>query len=464
VRKKLRTCFAAAWLVLFAAPGAPADVGAPSGGPRGTSDAAERTVKPRNIILMIGDGMGLAHISAARFHKGRLALEDMDHVGFSYTSSLENFVTDSSASATALASGYLILNGWVGLHPDGSPTKTVLEYAEEKGMWTGLVVTCRITHATPASMLAHVKSRGEEQKIAEQIAAADVECILGGGWDMFLPTRTIKIHEEMEVEPEPIFAAGPPRSRTHLISGSDLLGRRTIPIVERQLVGADGKAYGNRKDKKNLIEAMEKRGYRSVRSATELMVASSGPPQKLLGLFHSGAMPRANEGRSPSLSAMSLAALKHLSQSPRGFFLMIEGSQIDWGAHANDFDYAVTEAADFDDTVGVVRRFLEEAVIAEETLLVVTADHETGGLTLNVNSRSALALEPKWTTGYHTGIPVPVFTAGPGSREIAGIQSHVNIGRLLIERVVGQKVVFTYPRSERSPTAKADDSRAVGKK
>ena len=156
--------------------------------------AAERAaVKPRNIILMIGDGMGLAHISAARFHKGRLALEDMDHVGFSYTSSLENFVTDSSASATALASGYLILNGWVSLHPDGSPTKTVLEYAEEKGMWTGLVVTCRVTHATPACMIAHVKSRGEEQQIAEQIAAADVECILGGGWDMFLPTRTLKI-------------------------------------------------------------------------------------------------------------------------------------------------------------------------------------------------------------------------------------------------------------------------------
>src|SRR5688572_8604215 len=438
--------------------------------------AAERSgVKPRNIILMIGDGMGLAHISAARFHKGRLALEDMEHVGFSYTSSLENFVTDSSASATALASGYLILNGWVSLHPDGTPTKTVLEYAEEKGMWTGLVVSCRVTHATPACMIAHVKSRGEEHKIAEQIAAADVECILGGGWDMFLPTRTLKIHggEWWEGEEEgedgsgsgygndPTTAFLPGKGHTFLMSGSDLMRRRTIPIIEKQLVGADGKTYGTRKDKKNLIEGMEKRGYRFMRSASELMVASSGPPQKLLGLFNSGAMPKASEGRSPSLSAMSLAALKLLSQSPRGFFLMIEGSQIDWGGHANDFDYAVTEAADFDDTVGVVRRFLEDAGIADETLIVVTADHETGGLTLNASSRSG-ALEPKWTTGYYTGIPVPLFTTGPGSRGVAGIQSHVNIGRYLIETVVGQKIVFSYPRNDRSP--KGEDAPAVGKK
>ena len=160
---------------------------------------------------------------------------------------------------------------------------------------------------------------------------------------------------------------------------------------------------------------------------------------------------------------MSLAALKLLSQSPNGFFLMIEGSQIDWGGHANDFDYAVTEAADFDDTVGVVRRFLADQGIADETLIVVTADHETGGLTLNASSRSG-ALEPKWTTGYHTGIPVPVFTAGPGSRGVAGIQSHVNIGRYLIESVVGQKIVFPYPRNDRSPAASAGDARAVGKK
>jgi len=473
----LRSGLAIACLVLLSGRARGGDVGDPIA-VRGA--AAERTaVKPRNIILMIGDGMGLAHISAARFHKGRLALEDMDHVGFSYTSSLENFVTDSSASATALASGYLILNGWVSLHPDGSPTKTVLEYAEEKGMWTGLVVTCRVTHATPACMIAHVKSRGEEQQIAEQIAAADVECILGGGWDMFLPTRTMKIdggewwggEEDGEdgrgsgsgYGSDPTTAFAPGRGHTFLATGSDLLRRRTIPIIEKQLVGADGKLYGSRKDKKNLIEGMEKRGYRFIRSASELMVASSGPPQKLLGLFNSGAMPKASEGRSPSLSAMSLAALKLLSQSPNGFFLMIEGSQIDWGGHANDFDYAVTEAADFDDTVGVVRRFLADAGIADETLIVVTADHETGGLTLNASSRSG-GLEPKWTTGYHTGIPVPVFTAGPGSRGVAGIQSHVNIGRYLIESVVGQKIVFSYPRNDRSPAASPGDARAVGKK
>jgi len=229
----------------------------------------------RNVILMIGDGMGLAQISSARYKKGRLALEDMEFTGFSYTHSLEDFVTDSSASATALASGYLVLNGWVGLHPDGTPTKTVLEYAEEKGMWTGLVVTCGVTHATPASMAAHVKSRGSEEDIALQLSQLDIEVILGGGWEKFLPVRSTKLDGGSPVEP-PVFAAGR-GSAPLLVSGRDFLERS---LLTADKVGSDGKPYGVRKDKRNLIDEMEGRGYRFIRSAAQLALVSSGAPEK----------------------------------------------------------------------------------------------------------------------------------------------------------------------------------------
>jgi alkaline phosphatase len=404
---------------------------------------------------MIGDGMGLAQISAARFKKGRLALEDMEFTGFSYTHSLEDFVTDSSASATALASGYRILNGWVSLHPDGTPTKTVLEYGEEKGMWTGLVATSTITHATPACMAAHVQSRGSEDDIAVQFSQCDIEVILGGGWDRFLPVRSTRIGEEAPLEP-PIFAAGSRGSAAVLASGRGFL-ERSVLTADRH-IGADGKAYGGRKDGRNLIAEMEKRGYRFVRSAAELSLASSGAPAKLIGLFSSGAMPKVSEGRSPSLPAMSLAALRILSQSPRGFFLMIEGSQIDWGGHGNDYEYAVNEAADFDDAVAAVQRFLKDSGLEDDTLVVVTADHETGGLALGADGQLRLGTAPQWTTKGHTGIPVPVFACGPGARAFGGIQTHDGIGRKLIAHVCEGKATFAYPGGKHTPGAKPGPS------
>jgi alkaline phosphatase len=391
---------------------------------------------PRNVILMIGDGMGLAQIAVARYQKGRLALEDMKCAGFSYTHSLRNFVTDSSAGATALGTGYLIANGQVGVHPDGTRIKTVLEYAEERGLWTAMVVTCRVTHATPASLATHVDSRNSEDDIAVQLAESRVEVILGGGWDKFLPVRSTRIHWDR---------SGPDgRGGSFLASGKELLSPKTALLAEKPLLW-DAKPYGTRTDRRNLVGEMERRGYRFVRTSSELALASSGPPGKLLGLFHSGPMPKASEGRNPSLPAMSLAALKILSQSPQGFFLMIEGSQIDWGGHANDFDYVVNEAADFDNAVETVQRFLRDSGLERETLVLVTADHETGGLTLNVDSNLSMGVDPKWTTKSHTGIPVPVFSSGPCAELFSGIQTHEAIGRKVVECVAGRKLVFTYP-------------------
>jgi alkaline phosphatase len=200
---------------------------------------------------------------------------------------------------------------------------------------------------------------------------------------------------------------------------------------------------------------MEKRGYRFVRTAPELALVSSDPPGKLLGLFHSGPLPKVNEGRSPSLCAMALGALRILSQSPKGFFLMVEGSQIDWGGHENDFDYTMHETADFDTAVGTVLRFLREEGIDGETLVVVTADHETGGLSLQAHPSLARGFEPKWSTKGHTGSPVPVFSQGPAASLFSGITSHEAIGRNLIERVAARKIVFTHPGKGSYPSEKA---------
>ncbi len=413
--------------------------------------AADEPKAPRNVILMIGDGMGFNQLVSARYLKGPLAVENMKHMGVSHTHSLSSHVTDSSASATALASGYLIVNGEVGMHPDGTPTKLIVEYAEEQGKWTGLVATCRITHATPASMVAHLKSRGSEDDIAVQIAQSEVDVILGGGWDKFLPGLEQK--NRLDLPPLPIDTALLKDAESLFASFRDHR-ERSMPVTAEVPLLKNNAPYGTRTDGRNLIGEMTARGYRFIRTGAELSLITSGPPGKVLGLFHSGPMAKVSEGRTPSLSAMSVAALKILSQSPKGFFLMIEGSQIDWGGHANDFDYTQNEAADFDTAIGAVLRHLKDNDMENETLVVITADHETGGLSLNGHPQLALGMEPKWTTTSHTGAPVPVFSAGPLAEQFLGIQDHERIGRRLIEAVVGSRVQFRYPPSPPSaPTA-----------
>jgi alkaline phosphatase len=134
-----------------------------------------------------------------------------------------------------------------------------------------------------------------------------------------------------------------------------------------------------------------------------------------------------------------------LSQGPQGFFLMIEGSQIDWGSHENDVNYAMNEATDLDNTVEVVLRFLKDEGLSSSTLVVVTADHETGGLSLNAHPLLPLGFEAKWTTKSHTGIPVPVFSTGPSSEQLSGFQDHAQIGRKLIQALVGKRITFADP-------------------
>lgn len=249
------------------------------------------------------------------------------------------------------------------------PRKTVLELARERGLATGLVATSSITHATPAAFAAHVPSRAEEFAIASQMAKQNITVLLGGG-RRFFDGRT---------RPDAV----------------DLLG---------QLM----------------------RTYTYVDSPDSLAPVAARRPRTLLGLFADEGMPPVAE-RNPSLHDMTTSALAILDRDPDGFFLMVEGSQPDWRGHENaPLANLIAEVSDFDLAIGAALDYQQRR---PETLIVVVADHETGGLALQADSTGRLT--GAYTTTNHTAEWVPLFAGGPGSAKYAGILSNDRVGQLL---------------------------------
>jgi len=287
---------------------------------------------PRNIVLMVGDGMGITQLTAAGVVKGRLAVERLPVGGAVKTFALSDFVTDSAAAGTALATGHKTSNGMLSMTPDGMPLKTLFEYAADRGKWRGLVVTCSVTHATPAAFAAHVKNRDMNALIAEQIAASGIEVLFGGGLAYFLPKS---------------------------MSGSA------------------------RNDDTNLIDLLMKHGAVATDEQGFAGLSCEKPAAALIALRH----PADSGSRGVSLSAMAVKALSILSRHEKGFVLLVEGSQIDWFGHRNDKTGIIRETIEFDDAVGAVMDFAEKD---GETLVVVTADHETGGMALLGGSISGM--------------------------------------------------------------------------
>jgi len=340
--------------------------------------AAHSPAAPKNIILMIGDGMGAGQLTAARYAKGKLEMERCTVGGLVTTHSIDKMVTDSAASGTAMATGYKTTNGTIAQTPEGDPLKTALEVAEEKGKATGLVCTSAITHATPASFSAHVPRRKMQAEIAEQIAAKEIEVLFGGGRSFFIPKSE---------------------------KGS------------------------LRSDKKNLLAILETR-MEVITKAEEFKTL--GIPECVAGLFADKALPKASEDRI-SLSAMTDKAIQILAQDKDGFFLMVEGSQIDWSGHANDAEYMLKETIDFDHAVGVALDFAERN---GDTLVIVTADHETGGFALlggSVEARSVT--KTAFASTKHSAAMVPLFAHGPGAEAFGGIQDNTDLGRLMIRHL-----------------------------
>lgn len=337
--------------------------------------------KVKNIIFLIGDGMGLSQVSAARIKAvgpgGRLHMDRMPVTGLITTYSANGLVTDSAAAGTALSTGYKTNNGMIGVSPEGRRLTSILEEAKGRGMATGLIATSTITHATPASFASHVNSRKEEATIATHLLGNKVNILLGGGKEFFIPSSS-------------------PGSK--------------------------------REDERNLIDEAKEKGYFFIQTKEELQEANS---DYLLGLFQLGAL--TTNLPEPTLAELTHKAINLLSQNKKGFFLMVEGSQIDWASHGNDMDNTIKQTLLFDEAVKVTIDF---ALKDKHTLVIVTADHETGGMGINGGNLNDRELEIGWTTKGHTGVVVPLYAFGPQGEEFMGLHDNTDIPRI-IAKVLG---------------------------
>ena len=346
---------------------------------RSDRPAADMTTEtyPHSIILLIGDGMGLSHVTASQVAEGYLNLERFRIGGFCTTHADDALVTDSAASGTALATGHKSYCGAISVDTSRRPIKTSFEYAEERGKATGLAVTCAITHATPAVFVSHVDDRGKYFDIAEQIAFGETDVLFGGGWAYFVPKS----------EPG-----------------------------------------GARTDGRNLIAELERR-MPVVRTPAEFRAL--GDVAEAAGFF-TPEHPGVAATRDPDLAELTAKAIEILSRDEDGFFLMVEGSQIDWAGHENDQEYLLAEMRDFDDAVGVALDFAERD---ERTLVLVTADHECGGFALTGGSMEKGTVASRFATDSHTATMVPVFAFGPGAEVFGGIRDNTFLGRTFINYV-----------------------------
>jgi len=339
--------------------------------PKGDDTSQEGTtgVKyPKNIILMIGDGMGMAQITASMYlnRKGSY-LEQFPAIGFQKTSSGDNLVTDSAAGATAIACGVKTFNNGIGVDMDTLPVPSIMEVAEEKGFSTGIVVTSSVVHGTPGPFLAHTDHRERKEEIAAQIADTGIDFLVGGGKRYF---------ENRESDD---------RNLTKELKAK---GYNVYDYFKSELFDIH---VSNRK---NFV----------------FFTADDRPPSALAGRKY--------------LPYITGVGIKHLrKRSEKGFFMLVEGSQIDWGGHANDAEQLIAEMDDFNTTIGKVLKFAKKD---GETLVIVTADHECGGFSINKGSTKK-ELITSFTTNGHTADIIPVFAYGPQSDLFRGIYENTEI-------------------------------------
>jgi alkaline phosphatase len=325
--------------------------------------------KPKNIILLIGDGTGLAQwYSAYTANHGRLNIFQLTDIGFSITTSSDSYITDSAAGATAMATGKKTNNRFVGVDSAGKVLTTIAEKCKQHHFNVGIISNGDITDATPASFYAHRNERSMSEAIAMDFVSSDFDVLIGGG----------------------------------------------------------EKWFKARKDNRDLLNELSKKNY-STRTSFQSL---NEMKDKRFVILEDAAVVSKMKGREDFLSRSLLKTTAVFSSQPRPFFIMEEGAQIDWGGHDNNMEYVVREALDFDLAVGEAMKFVDQN---KETLLVITADHETGGLTLLNGDLSQGFVFGKFSTNDHTGITVPVFAYGPGADQFRGVYQNTEIYTKLVK-------------------------------
>lgn len=323
---------------------------------------------PRNIILMIGDGMGLSHVSAAWVaNRGQLNLDACPYVGLSRTYCADTLITDSGAGGTALATGQKTKKAHVGTDADGQAIPSLITFAQNCGMRTGISVVCRLCDATPADFCCHTDNRDLYDTINAGYLYCKADYIAGGGMHFF----------------------------TH------------------------------REDGRNIFEEMGQRGYHLATTPEELYARAELPICALLADSEYVVAP----DRGELFQRQTMQAVAMLSDGSN-FFLMTEGSCIDDWSHANDLERVVEETLDFDRTVGEVLRW---AAQDGQTLVVVTADHETGGFNLLGGNIEKGSVEGSFANHSHADILVPIYAYGPGAERFTGIMENAELGSKIKE-------------------------------
>ena len=316
---------------------------------------------PRSIIFVIADGLGIGQFTLMYYDISDFAPADFTHTGLmTVHPSGKRKVPDSANTASSMATGVKTHRGGIGVDENDKPVKTVLEWAEEIGMSTGLVATSSIAHATPASFVAHIDKRSKYEEIALQMAHSDVDVMLGGGKEHF---------------------SGEP------------------------------------------LEVFLKKGGLVINEFDK----SLDTEKPLLGLFADSHFRSAVEDREVKTLDMTRLAVKLLEKNSKGFFLMVEESQVDFAGHANNSEYMSGELASLN---SVLRFCLDYQKEHPNTLVLFTADHETGGMSVEDTGEGALDIQ--FTTGHHTANMIPVFASGPGAEAFSGVYDNTDIGKQLI--------------------------------
>jgi alkaline phosphatase len=337
----------------------------------------EKTRGPKNVILMIGDGMGVSQLSSAYYFPDE---KDQDRepsfsrfrcIGLAKTSSGAEVVTQSPAAATALATGYKTYNMAVGVDLDTVVRENLVEILSRKGYMTGVIATSSITDATPAGFYAHQSDRYLHYEIAWDLLRSEIDFFAGAGSKYFRDSTGVYPFKEYGIE-----------------ANWDKLKKIKKP--------EPGSRYGF-----------------------------------LLGFER---MPKMQEGREDFLARATSIAVDFLSTGDAGYFLMVESSQIDWAGHGNDVEYMKAEVNDFERTIGAVLDYAEKD---GETLVIVTADHETGGFTLgaagdNYNGSDYSVIHPTFASTNHSAALVPVFAFGPGAEYFMGVYENTEIFHKLV--------------------------------
>ena len=327
---------------------------------------------PQNVVLIIGDGMGLSAISAALYQNfNKLNLEFLPVVGMVKCHSADNIITDSAAGATAFASGKKTKNNVLGLDAYGTPVKTIIDYAKLHHHKCGLITTSSIVHATPAAFLAHQPNRFLYDNVAFDITQEPIDLLIGGGRKFF------------------------------------------------NEIGDKGKSY---------LSMLKSAGYKILHwDQHQLHKISRESAERLVFFTAENQPPRKKAGRKYLPEACKVG-LDFLSKDDRGFFLMIEGGQIDMAAHQKNGEEVVQEIQDLDKAIAQVLRFY---IKNPNTLIIITADHETGGLALNDGKINDVELA--FTTNGHTASMVPLFAIGPQSHLFHGIYDNTEIFKKIMQ-------------------------------